>query len=482
MTDQTITCPRCGTASRRDDMPAGLCPRCVLAAAAEPQATTAGRAPDPVPTAAELAPLFPAYEIQALIGRGGMGAVYRARHTNLDRLVAIKVLLPRLTHEPGFAERFGREARALARLDHPGIVRVHDFGQAGELFFLVMEYVDGVSLRELMRQGQLSAREVLAFIPQLCDALQYAHDLRVVHRDIKPENLLVDQDGRVRIADFGLAKLLGAETDDGGLTASEQVFGTPHYMSPEQLRASGTVDHRADIYSLGVVLYEMLTGSLPLGHFAKPSERTPANRGFDDVVLKSLAAEPEQRYQHARDVKRDLGRSAPEDAGARVRARREPTPPRTAGVPVGHCVALAVAVLASFLTWGTIYSGPGRPELLGGWIVAEMSAWNSNVNGIPTWFVVVGLAVAVGLAIARAFGQPPRRLAVLLLVVLALLLSVVWFATLVASDQAEPGAGNLLTMLSATWILIAEIRAALGASAPAVRRFARRHAAARAQG
>jgi serine/threonine protein kinase len=155
------------------------------------------------PDIAELQPLFPGHELQTLLGRGGMGFVYRARHRKLDRIVALKLLRPDLSSDPAFAERFEREARALAMLDHPGIVGIHDFGQAGDYFYLVMDFVDGANLREVLAQGCLTTRDILAFVPQLCDALQYLHDHRVVHRDIKPENILVDQDGRVHIADFG---------------------------------------------------------------------------------------------------------------------------------------------------------------------------------------------------------------------------------------------------------------------------------------
>ena len=258
------------------------------------------------PDIAELQPLFPGHELQTLLGRGGMGFVYRARHRKLDRIVALKLLRPDLSSDPAFAERFEREARALAMLDHPGIVGIHDFGQAGDYFYLVMDFVDGANLREVLAQGCLTTRDILAFVPQLCDALQYLHDHRVVHRDIKPENILVDQEGRVHIADFGLAKLLGQEVTSFGLTQTHQALGTPHYMAPEQVAAAGGVDHRADLYSLGVVLYEMLTGKLPIGRFQPPSARATAARAFDPVVMKSLENDPDERYQTANEVKVDV--------------------------------------------------------------------------------------------------------------------------------------------------------------------------------
>jgi predicted Ser/Thr protein kinase len=292
-----------------DDAPEGLCPRCLLEGAlggSRGPGTSPYQAPFTAPTPADLAPRFPQLEILELLGQGGMGAVYKARQARLDRLVALKILPPEVAADPAFAERFVREARALARLSHPHIVAVHDFGEAGGLFYFLMEYVDGVNLRQLLQAGRLEPREALAIVPQLCEALQYAHEEGIVHRDIKPENILLDRRGRVKIADFGLAKLLGAVPAPTQLTATHQVMGTPHYMAPEQTERPQAVDHRADIYALGVVFYEMLTGELPLGHFPLPSQKAGVDARLDKVVLRALEKEPEQRYQHAGDVKTDV--------------------------------------------------------------------------------------------------------------------------------------------------------------------------------
>jgi serine/threonine protein kinase len=224
----------------------------------------------------------------------------------LDRLVALKILPPQAGRDPGFAERFSREARALARLNHPNIVGIHDFGQAGEFYYFVMEYVDGTNLRQLEQTRKLAPREALAIVPQICDGLQYAHDEGVVHRDIKPENILVDRRGRVKIADFGLAKLLGQERRDFTITESNHVIGTPHYMAPEQVEKPQDVDHRADIYSLGVVLYEMLTGELPIGRFPTPSQKVQVDVRLDEVVLRALEKQPERRYQQASMMKTEV--------------------------------------------------------------------------------------------------------------------------------------------------------------------------------
>jgi serine/threonine protein kinase len=275
--------------------------------AVAPEPGQPSRAPAFVPPAvAEVAKLFPQFEILELLGHGGMGAVYKARQPTLDRLVALKILPPQASGDTGFADRFTREARALARLSHPNIVAVHEFGQAGGLNYFVMEYVEGLNLRQLEQAGKLSAREALKIIPQICDALQFAHDEGIVHRDIKPENVMLDKKGRVKIADFGLARILGREPEALRLTGTKDVMGTPHYMAPEQVEHPQEVDHRADIYSLGVVFYEMLTGELPLGRFQPPSRKVEVDVRLDEVVLHALEKEPERRYQQASEVKSDL--------------------------------------------------------------------------------------------------------------------------------------------------------------------------------
>jgi len=258
------------------------------------------------PSVEDLAGLFPQLEIQALIGVGGMGAVYKAHQRDLDRPVALKILVPRSGSDLGFAERFMREARALARLSHPHIVAVYDFGHRDDLNYFIMEFVDGANLREVQKAGELSPEQALAIIPQICEALQFAHNEGVVHRDIKPENVLLDRDGRVRIADFGLAKIVGKQPQNLTLTAEGHVMGTPHYMAPEQVEHPHEVDHRADIYSLGVVFYEMLTGELPLGKFAAPSRMVQVDVRLDEVVLKALEKKPERRYQQASQVKTEV--------------------------------------------------------------------------------------------------------------------------------------------------------------------------------
>jgi serine/threonine protein kinase len=296
------SCPKCGE-PLPPHAPAGICPKCLLKAGFPSEPAAAGFTP---PDPAELAAHFPDLEIRELLGKGGMGAVYKAQQQRLDRVVAVKILPTEISDDPAFAERFTREARTLAKLNHPNIVQVHDFGQAGQYFYFVMEYVDGLNLRQMIEAGRLESTEALSIVPDICAALQFAHDVGIVHRDIKPENILIDQHGRVKIADFGLAMLLDREPADVTLTGANQVMGTPHYMAPEQMRGSHTIDHRADIYSLGVVFYELLTGELPIGRFEAPSEKLQVDVRLDQVVLRTLASDPDRRYQHASDVQHDV--------------------------------------------------------------------------------------------------------------------------------------------------------------------------------
>ncbi len=322
MAEEKRHCSECG-GELPGDAPQGLCPQCLMklglptgieidraeADGEQSDVPTIATPPEGFvpPEPAELASEFPQLEILELLGQGGMGAVYKARQRQLDRLVALKVLPPQVGQMEAFAERFSREARSLARLNHPGIVMVYDFGHTDSgLYYFIMEFVDGTDLRHVIQGRQFSSVQALAIVPQICEALQYAHEEGIVHRDIKPENILLNKKGRAKIADFGLAKLLDRPATAYTLTHAGQRMGTPHYMAPEQIEHPGQVDHRADIYSLGVVFYEMLTGELPLGRFPLPSKKVHIDVRLDEVVLKTLEKEPGRRYQHASEVKTDV--------------------------------------------------------------------------------------------------------------------------------------------------------------------------------
>ncbi len=285
------------------DAAATACPECGTSITANPVL-------DPLepqliaPTPAELSPFFPGLEILEVAGQGGMGTIYKARQPQLDRMVALKVLSPELGRDPAFAFRFSREAQALAKLNHTNIVSVYDFGQAGGYYYFLMEYVDGVTLRSLMDQKQVPPEEAHRIVIEVCHALQYAHDEGIVHRDIKPSNLLVDKKGRIKIADFGLASLIERDASDMRDGAPMMVvMGTPQYMAPEQIHDPHKVDGRADIYALGVVLYEMLTGHLPREPLKLPSQASAAHSHLDEIVLKSLEKRPRRRYRTASEFR-----------------------------------------------------------------------------------------------------------------------------------------------------------------------------------
>ncbi|CAN5492024.1 hypothetical protein BH23VER1_BH23VER1_21310 [soil metagenome] len=359
-------CPRCKR-ELKPDVPGGHCPACLMEINLQSgfgRSGTGGRiAPLPLE---EVAGRFPEMEILGLLGSGGMGTVYKARQPKLDRLVALKIL----THErddAGFIDRFTREAQTLARLDHPNIVAVHEFGDRGELFYLIMELVDGVTLRDLLSEGRLKPDQALAIVPPICDALQFAHDKGVVHRDIKPENILLDKDGRVKVADFGIARLVGLE-QAATLTGRGQVVGTAHYMSPEQVERPATVDHRADIYALGVVFYEMLTGELPLGRFPNPSEKVQIDVRLDEVVLKALEKEPRRRYQHASEV-----RTRVEDI---VATDRNPSRPALSSVFKTRVLLMALIFSA---VWG--YFAELQNEQIG-WFLGRLAITPLIVLGL----------------------------------------------------------------------------------------------------
>ena len=358
--------------------PEGLCRKCLLAAVATPteagQPANAGATvPPPLET---VAAAFPQLEILELIGSGGMGVVYKARQPRLDRCVALKLLPHSLAADPAFAERFNREARVFARLNHPGIVTVYDYGDAGGFFFLLMEFVDGVNLRQAMQAGRFTPQQAFGLVPKICEALQFAHDEGILHRDIKPENILLDSKGRVKIADFGIAKLVGEQRPVTKLTATGAAIGTPNYMAPEQLEHPEDVDQRGDIYSIGVVFYEMLTGELPIGRFAPPSKKTSMDERVDEIVLKALARERELRQQSASEVKTQVEGLA--------------TPPSSAP-PAAPAVSAATAALP-----------PQAPTTKEGW--SRLAIWGAVLTGLslPIPFLLL-LAVMLGRGSIGAF-------------------------------------------------------------------------------
>ena len=370
MPDAARTCPDCGE-TVPTDFPEGLCPACLLSSATVPffshdredggkRGNTSGTSdsgeipngsseakPDgprsPLPE--QLQPWFPGLEIVELLGAGGMGAVYKARQPRLNRFVALKILTCPPEHYADFAMRFEREAQVMARLNHPHIVTIFDFGEVDRsaagmetLFYFLMEFVDGTDLNQLIRTGELKPEEAIEFVPQICEALQFAHDEGITHRDIKPANILVDRKSHVKIADFGLAKLIqGEETLAIGLTMTGTAMGTPQYMAPEQWESPEKVDHRADIYALGVVIYELLTGERPAGVFDPPSKKCGSDKRIDTIVMRAMEKEPDRRYQQAQEINSEVTRLIASAPGLpSMRRRRQ----NRIGMVAGLVVAL----------------------------------------------------------------------------------------------------------------------------------------------
>ena len=225
-------------------------------------------APRPAPPPRQL----PGFELIDLLGRGGMGEVWKARQLSLGRDVAVKILSRDLAQDRDFVRRFDTEASVLTNLSHPNVVAIIDRGRHEDLLFFAMELGEGKSLRERLAPGPLSLEDASNLLRQVLSALQHAHQRGIVHRDLKPENVLLDGTGAVKVADFGLAALMG-RTGDDRITQSAVAMGTMSYMAPEQRRDAHGVDQRADLYSAGVVLYELLTGEVPAGRFELPSRR-----------------------------------------------------------------------------------------------------------------------------------------------------------------------------------------------------------------
>ena len=285
------------------------------------------------PSVEELQAQLPQYVINGLIGRGGMGAVYRGMQISLERVVAVKILPASLGgRDAGYAERFKNEARAMARLNHPGIVAVYESGETADgLLYIVMEFVEGVDVARLLaRQGCFAPNDALAMISTICGTLQYAHERGIVHRDIKPSNIMISSTGMIKVADFGLAKVSAMSGETLGLTRPGTALGTLHFMAPEALTLGMEVDHRADIYAVGVMFYQMLTGHLPQGMFQLPSKRVPGiDSRFDAIIARALCDDREARYQQASQITEELARIARSPASSAPSAPHNGPPIRS---------------------------------------------------------------------------------------------------------------------------------------------------------
>lgn len=300
-----LSCDACGT-SIPANAPLGQCPACLLRAGiSSGSGMTPGRAWPADPQWIDA--WFPDLDLGELLGWGGMGAVYRARQRELGREIALKLVPMDPADELVPPERLTREAQALARLSHRRIVAIHEVRRLPDHLCLVMEYVSGGNLRQRLVHEALGESEIVELVLQVCDGLAHAHAQGVVHRDIKPENVLLTADGQVKLADFGLAKLSPCESlAQPALTRTGQAFGSAHYVAPEQIASTAQVDARADLYAVGVMLYEMLTGTLPAIDYVAPSSLRPMDPRWDKVVRRLLRRDPQARYARAEDLADDL--------------------------------------------------------------------------------------------------------------------------------------------------------------------------------
>ena len=253
------------------------------------------------PEVAQLAPHFPGYDIEILIATGGMGAVYRAIQKSLDRKVAIKILPHEFSNDAAFCAGFEAEAKAMARLNHPNLIGVYDFGDVDGMLFIIMEYVPGQSLFHSSNATAIDPAEAIRLVTGICHGLAHAHENGILHRDIKPSNILLDLNGQPKIGDFGLARPIETKIQEG-----EEIFGTPHYTAPEVVNSPQAVDYRADIFSVGVLLHELLTGKLPADDRRPASAISHCDPRFDVIIRRATHQQPEARYSSASEIASEL--------------------------------------------------------------------------------------------------------------------------------------------------------------------------------
>lgn len=300
------------------------------------------------PTLEQLQQTLPQYEITAFIARGGMGAVYRGTQKTLKRPVAIKVLPPEMEQgDMQFAARFKHEAQAMAQLSHPNIVAVFEAGEVDGMLYFVMEFIEGTDVAQLIAsEGRIEPQRAIQITSAVCEALAFAHEEGIIHRDIKPSNIMIDKRGRVKVADFGLAKTVNVEHTL--LTGSNVAMGTPDFIAPEAMMPGLKMDGRADLYAVGVMLYQMLTGTIPRGRFGLPSSVIPQmDKGFDTIVDKAMQTDRENRYSTATEMKRALEEASRSKRVAVSVPAPVATKPGTSRAPLLFGISVGAVILAT---------------------------------------------------------------------------------------------------------------------------------------
>ena len=335
-----VKCLRCGMPQPESTLVGGLCASCVA------QGLRLDLLFMDEPGVEEKEPpsiQVQGYEIQALIGGGGMGEVYRAVNLDDGEVVALKVVAGRLTRDPEVTARFETEVAALSQLDHPNVVRVLDHGEtANGRRFLVMEYVDGCDLRRFLRAQRPEMERAFDIFEKVCAGVAHAHERGLAHRDIKPANILIGHESAVKVADFGLAKTLADTVAGYSFTQTRDTFGTPYYVAPEVTRNAGAADERSDVYALGVLLYELLTGAVPMGQFTPLSQRTGLDKRIDTVVSQALADDPERRLRSVKELAAAVAQIAVAHRLGHVRRQRRVRMLAAAAVVTMLCIGAAV--------------------------------------------------------------------------------------------------------------------------------------------
>ena len=337
----------------------------------------------------ELQAFLTDFDVTRLIDRGGTGSgVFLARQPSLDRLVAIKVLTKEATLQNDRAgERFAQEARTMAQLRHPNIAMIHDFIEVEGIYCIIMEYIEGESLLTRLERAPLSFQSMISITEQICEALSYAHEFGILHRDLKPANILLTSDNQVKIVDFGIAKFFQRQTLNLLDTREGTIIGTPHYMAPEQQQGS-SIDQRSDIYSLGIVMYEMLTGKVPQGRFRRPSKKVPIKPWIDPIVLKALDEDPKARHRSITEIQTSLHRGLKRHPITTSQTR--PIKHRRAKLRWG-LIALGLTLLSGFISLLVHYANTApspkqRTNSLGMRFVPipsltlEMAIWETRVQ------------------------------------------------------------------------------------------------------